>query len=150
MSFYTKERVLAAEASPQFWDLAQAFRVNIFKPINGILPQNDEFTALVEGMQIEVVIFTHDRVREGAIGNYNACRNSAFATRGSEQDLLIRIMVEYARDVLTRYERDLEAKLVAAGSETAVRLIRKTVYHAIASTYPVLAKECFVQLDRNV
>jgi hypothetical protein len=150
MSFYTRERVLAAEASQRFQELRQAFQVNTLKAIKGVLPKTDEFAALVEEMPIEVVVFTLSRVCEGAIGHYNAKRTSNFATRNSDQDLLNRIMVEYARDVLTCYDRDLEAKAGAAGSEIAVRLVRKTVYHLIAKTYPTLAHECFVQLDRRV
>jgi hypothetical protein len=150
MSFYTKERVLAAEASPRFQELRQAFRVNSFRVMNGLISQTDEFAAPVEDMQIDVVAFTFKRVSEGAIGHYNADRTANFVTRRSDRDLLNRIMVEYARDVLTRYDRELEAKAKAAGSTRAVSLIRKTVYHAIASTYPELARECFIQIDRGM
>lgn len=58
-------------------------------------------------------------------------------------------MFEYARDILTSYDRDFEARVSAAGASTVARAIRITVYHAIASTYPTLSRECFAQLDRS-
>lgn len=150
MSFYTKGRVLAAEKSPRFQELKRPVRVNTFQPMKGLIPKSDEYAALVEDMSIDVVVFPISRVCEGAIGNYNADRTSDYATRRSERDLLDRIMVEYAHEVLVSYDRNLEMEAEVAGSQLSVRLIRKTIYHAIAKTYPELAQECFRQLDRRV
>lgn len=150
MSFYTKERVLAAEASSRFQDLKRKVRVNTFQPMKGLIPKSDEYAGPVENMSVDVIIFPISRVCEGAIGNYNADRTSGYATRRSEKDFLDRIMVEYARDVLVSYDRNLESEAKVAGADISVRLIQKTIYHGIANTYPVLAQECFRQLDRRV
>jgi hypothetical protein len=137
MRLYTIERVLAAEASPQFQEMKHKVIVKRFNVPRHLVFDNDFAAALLK-MPIEVVIFTIGKVREGAIGHYNATRSANFATRRSDSDLLNRIMFEYARDVLTRYDRDFEARASAAGASTVVRAIRNAVYHAIASAYPTL------------
>ena len=58
-------------------------------------------------------------------------------------------MVEYTRDVLTRYDRAFEVKVTAAGENTVILALRNSVYYAIAHTYPRLARECFWQLDHS-
>jgi hypothetical protein len=148
MRLYTLERVLAAEASLQFQELKQKVKVTRFHIPRHLVSDNDFAAELLE-MPIDVIIFTVGRVREGAIGHHNATRSADFVTRRSDNGLLNRAMFEYARDILTRYDRGFEARASAAGASVVVRAIRNTVCHAIASTYPALSGECFVQPDRS-
>lgn len=148
MRFYSKERVIAAEASETFEQLQQPFKTRVFHVIKGVLPSSHEFVDDIENMPIQIVEFVISRVYEGAIGHYNANKSSDFATRRSSKDLLNRISVEYACDVLAIYDHDLVATLHASGDELVYRLVRKAIYHGIASTYPELTQECFRQIDR--
>jgi len=150
MRFYSKERVLAAEASEKFGQLQQHFTTRVFHVIKGVLPRSSEFVDDIENMPIHIVEFVISRVREGAIGHYNSNRSADFATRRSSKELLDRISVDYACDVLTMYDRDLVSSAHATGSEIVSRLVQKAIYHGVASTYPELAQECFRQLDRNI
>jgi len=159
---YTVERVLAAESSALFSTLQQKVQVKTYRVMKGLVPPSNEFAAPLEDMPIEIVLFTMERVSRGAIGQYNATRMENFATRwdfehynapgnedGATSHWTDRIMVEYTRDVLTRYDRAFEAKVGAAGENTVILALRNTVYHAIAHTYPRLARECFWQLDHS-
>jgi hypothetical protein len=155
---YTVERVLAVEASALFSTLQQKVQVKTYRVMKGLVPPSNELAAPLEDMPIEIVVFTMERVSRGAIGHYNATRTENFATRwdfehynapGNEDYLTDRIMVEYTRDVLTRYDRAFEVKVTAAGENTVILALRNSVYHAIAHTYPRLARECFWQLDHS-
>lgn len=114
------------------------------------LLSTNQFCSLVDSMVFEVILFTDGRVREGAIGHYNANRIENFATRGSSEELINRITVEYAREILVFYDETIEAAAIEAADENALRVIRKNIYHAIGKTYPKLAQECFAQLDRRI
>jgi hypothetical protein len=85
-------------------------------------------------MVFGVILFTEGRVREGAIGHYNANRTENFATRESTEGLINRIMVEYARENLVFYDETIEAAAIEAADENALRVIRRTIYRVIGKT----------------
>ena len=111
-----------------------------------LLP-DDPFHSRFGTMQIEIIDFTLGRVKNGAIGHYNSTRQDGFVTRNSSDDFLFMIMVNYARDVLSIYDRGLESEAIAAGSDSVIRVINFAVFHSIANTYLELAKYCFERLD---
>jgi hypothetical protein len=87
-------------------------------------------------MVFGVILFTEGGVREGAIGHYNANRIENFATRRGPEDLINRIMVEYARENLVFYDATIEAAAIDAADENALRVIRKNIYQAIGKDLP--------------
>lgn len=143
---FKPERVFSIEISSRFKEIMHPFDVMEFRAIPGRLLSDNPFCSLVDNMIVQVISFTEGRVREGAIGHYNANRIDNFATRRSAESLLNRIMVEYARDNLVLYDETIEAAAIEAGDENALRVIRTHIYHALAKTYPKLADDCLRQL----
>jgi hypothetical protein len=146
---FRPERVFAVETSIRFKEIMQPFDVLEYRAAAGHLLTTNRFSSLIDSMIFQVIVFTEVRVREGAIGHYNANRSGNFATRESTQDLLNRIMVEYARENLVLYDETIEESAIEAADENAVRVIRNNIYQAIAYTYPKLAQECFSQSERT-
>lgn len=67
MCFYALERVLAAEASPQFQEIKQKVKAKRFNVPRGLVLLDNDFAAALVEMPIEVIIFTIGRVRLGPL-----------------------------------------------------------------------------------
>lgn len=138
---YRPDRVIAAEASARFKELRRPISKVSFKiPSTHIQSDSTHFQALCN-TRIEVIQTTMGNVRDGAIGHYNAYRTHGFATRQSDSSFLAKIMVQYAKDVLVIYDKDLLNQLVESGDDIGQRAIRYGISLAIAATYKELAAE---------
>ena len=147
MCFYAGEKVIAAEGSPLFLEIAQSYRLDTYNAPSGLLLKDNPFAEVIHEMPIGIVAFTLGRIQQGAIGHYNAWREKDFLTRSSEPSLLRRAMVTYAMDVLAIYDRAIEERAQAVANENAVRAIRFSVLTAISKSYPTLSLECHEKLD---
>jgi len=96
----------------------QPFEVVEYRVTPGLLLSTKQFCSLVDSMVFEVILFTEGRVREGAIGHYNATRIENFATRRSTENLIDRVMVEYARENFVFYDETIEAAAIEAATKT--------------------------------
>lgn len=71
--------------------------------------------------------------------------------KGSSEDFLKRIAVNFLRHDGTTYDEELEAYFNHVGKHEAINMVRKHVYNLIVQEYPYLSTECSRQMaERGV
>jgi hypothetical protein len=155
--WYLETSVVAAEASQAFqaFQAGKAARSAVAR--KGVESKYDKTMKFVEELDIEVPILSREKLVHLACESHNALARDRAMERGqcdypcasSNDDpaFLARIMVNYIRHQLTRYEAALYAQFGKVGVEDAKDEIRSKVYAAIAEAYPDLAEECARQED---
>jgi hypothetical protein len=149
VKLYTEDRVRQAEASELFQQIKQKYDVRKFSARKSFVLANNEFAKTLDDV-IEVAEVLPYRLTEGAIGHYNARRSDKFATRRDDKQFLNEIMAKYAFEVLVRYDREFEARAIAAGHVVLARALRSIILSAVATTYPALANDCVRLADRPI
>lgn len=158
VKLYSLERVVAAEATPEFAQAQQAAAKRSEAGRKAAESKKKALLASIEEMSVEVVVLELPILLQKSIDEYNFRLNSnntrnrdyaVPASVDSDPEFLERIQVNYIRHNLTRYDEKLMKVAGRIGVNDAVQLIRWKVYDAIADSYPDFFSECQRQLDRR-
>ena len=153
LCLYAVERVVAAEASPDF-AAAQAKREAASARSRAVAERKrNELLERIDAMPIRVLVVNDPEAR--AIESYNQRQleigryENADASKDSDYAFLRRITVNYIRHELTEYDAHLDSTVGQIGTDAANERIRNRVLAAIAEAYPALREEALNQMWRR-
>lgn len=157
LCLYAVERVVAAEASPDF-AAAQAKREAASARSRAVAERKrNELLDRIDAMPIIVRVVKNPTAR--AIESYNQRQidrqiyrdryESYTASKNSDPAFLRRITVNYIRHELTEYDAHLDSTFGQIGTDAANERIRNRVLAAIAEAYPALREEALNQMWRR-
>lgn len=153
LCLYAVERVVAAEASPDF-AAAQAKREAASARSRAVAERKrNELLDRIDAMPIIVRVVKNPEAR--AIESYNQRQidigryENANASKNSDPAFLRRITVNYIRHELTEYDANLDSTFGQIGTDAANARIRNRVLLAIAEAYPALREEALNQMWRH-
>jgi hypothetical protein len=105
----------------------------------------------IAAMSVSVQVIKLDYLQQLAINAYND-RNSGrndLASTHSDRTFLMRICVNFIRHELTEYDRSRWEVAGRTGKDIAVAAIRRMVFNAISSAYPMVHGECKGQIEKR-
>ena len=147
LALYALARVEQAEASAAFHEAQAALATRRAAAQQAVATKTTRLMAAVEAMRITVARRDLAQVRQSAIAHYyDRSGGDVFASPQDSPAFLERITVNYLRHVLTRYDQALLSIAGKTGNRTALAVIRRRIYTAIADAYPALSAECARQL----
>jgi hypothetical protein len=148
---YARERVLAAEGTPNF-EAARAKSLCRAERGRTIADRKKEALLTEIGqLKIAVTMLDEKTLHKRAIAHYERRQSAGdhHAFCRPDGPMLERITVNYIRHQLTHYDQHLADLFGRIGKEAGVFAVRQRVYAAIAAAYPALAAECERQLDER-
>lgn len=156
MRMYTLERVVAAEALPEFLIAKEKADKRVEVGLKVAEKKRASLCDQAEKLPIHLKPLHDDVLIDHAIWHYNDRGPHMYAngdynerwepaSRTSDAAFLERIQVNYVRHALTVYDDALEECAAKVGVHQAVSIIRRRVYETIAEAYPRLANECYRQ-----
>jgi len=150
MKFWSLERVLAAESTPDFMEIrTKAARRSAAMTASAAV-RIEAMLRDVEAMDIRIETVPTEKMEADAKRTWRErdARGRAERQSAGESDAAFarRICVNYARHQLTVYDRALEETAERVGATAARERIRQRIYGAIAEAYPHLQKECERQM----
>lgn len=152
MRLYREARVEAVEKTPELKRALSAARPAKERAPKAVETKRAQVEAFLTSLQIEVPLLSEKVLVERACRSYNAGRDLSrdlpLASPESGPKFLDRIVVNYLRHELTKYEealREITGRVVA---EDAYIEIKTRILDAIAEQYPELSAECSAQEDR--
>jgi len=164
MSLYSLRRIEEIETTPEFtqWkDLSEKRRSYAKKATE---TKKQRLKKYIDELVIEVVIYEKEKLQQKAINSYNNHKLSLAiefenrgrefdfteATENSSEQFLNRLMVNYLRHHLTKYEYEINNLFGKVGNEEVYLVLFEKVLKAIANTYPFLSDECERQIEAKL
>lgn len=151
MKLYAPDRIHEIEGSDLFIEAFEKARRRKVGAAKGAATKRTALLDLVS--RIEIHIDDDRNIRINAIESYNdfhIMRNHAEyepALTTSDPRFLQRIMVNYARHNLTRYDDHINELYRKVGKKEAYRLLKKKTLIGIGKRYPSLREECRRQIQ---
>lgn len=109
----------------------------------------------IDNMSITVEYLKTDKLVKKSIKHYNDFQkyngnfNSDLASNKSDSKFLKRIVINYIRHELTRYDKAIDALLGKVGKKEAFIRLNQRIYQKIADIYPDYAEESLRQLQEK-
>ena len=157
---YSMARIKKAELSEDFqiYKTKAEKRSRTMKEIS--TSKKEKLLSQIDLMEFKIRVISMDALLNNAIRNYNDFHESKSmefgkydfipVAKNSERKFLERIMVNYVRHKLTRYDSHLEILARKIGVHEAVLKIKCRILDEISKSYPELESECNNQKQKAV
>jgi len=151
MKLYAPDRIHETEQSDIFIEAFEKARRRKLGAKKGAATKRSTLLSLVS--RIEIQIDDDRNILKNAIESYNSFHivrdhdDYEPASTTSEPRFLQRIMVNYARHNLTRYDDHIDELYRKVGKAEAYHLLKKKTLIAIGKRYPSLMEECRRQIE---
>jgi len=151
MKLYAPDRIHEIEGSDLFIEAFEKARRRKAGAAKAAATKRSALLDLVS--RIEIHIDDDSNIRQNAIDSYNDFHimldhdDYEPATTTSDPRFLQRIMVNYARHNLTRYDDHINELYRKVGKAEAYRLLKKKTLIGVGKRYPSLREECRRQIE---
>ena len=151
MKLYAPDRIHEIEESDLFIEAFEKARRRKAGAAKAAATKRSALINLVR--KIEIQIDDDRNILENAIESYNEFHimldhyDYEPASPSSDPRFLIRIMVNYARHNLTRYDDHIDELYRKVGKAEAYRLLKEKTLIGVGKRYPSLMEECRRQIE---
>jgi hypothetical protein len=143
MRLFRAERVAKVERSRSFRAVMEGSGKRKEAARRATETKTEALSSEIEELEIEVQVLDRDEVTRRAILEFEE------HTGGAVPDQIDRLIVNYIRHHLTRYDRTLFEIRGRVGQDEAYLAISRKVFVAIEEEYPWLAEECRRQMEER-
>lgn len=153
MKVYFKERVIAAEQTPDFIAAQQKLVGKKIAADKAVQTKKERAISFATSIKITIPVMPWEDVLKNAINSYNNFHSDLYFHRGydftpadtnSDPDFLARICTNYIRHECTNYEHQIHKMFGKVGVQEAHDIIQKRINEKILETYPQITAESLI------
>lgn len=153
MKVYLKERVIAAEQTPDFIAAQQKLVGKKIAADKAVQTKKERAISFATSIKITIPVMPWEDVLKNAINSYNNFHSDLYFHRGydftpadtnSDPDFLARICTNYIRHECTNYEHQIHKMFGKVGVQEAHDIIQKRINEKILETYPQITAESLI------